>query len=381
MKSIKNIKINKRFLPAVFVVIILIAAGLGYRVYQYYQTRSYGEEVSIRTVSIIQAKVGGADNSLAFPGKLEAYLSAPIYSRVNGYLKKWYKDIGSKVKQSELLGEIESPEVDQQLQQAKSDLLAASSQEKLSKITYERWKNLAVVDAVSKQELDQKQTEYESKRALTQIAAANLQRAKTFAAYKNIPAPFSGIVIERNTDVGALVSSSGGKPLFVVANIDKLRLYVNIPQIFKNDIVVGLPASVTVPEFPGKAFDASVVRSSGAINESSNTSLVEIEIDNKDHFLTSGEYARVSMNLPSDHALLRVPSSAVIIKKEGVFLATVNQEQKVNFQEIKLGRDFGQEVEIVGSVDEKVNIINNPSDSLVAGEKVRFATPTPNKVK
>ena len=337
------------------------------------------EDAALRYVSIVTPSFSGQENSISFPGRLEAYSNAPIYSRVNGYMKKWYKDIGSTVKNGDLLGAIESPEVDQQLQQATADLESAKSNEALAKITLQRWQNLLESEAVSKQEFDQKSADYESKKSLRLIAESNLAKAKTFAQYKNIPAPFDGIVTERNVDIGSLVSSGSGKSIFNVSNIDKLRLFVNVPQIYINDINPGLDAEIQVPEFPGKTFNAKVVRASGAINESSGATLVEIEMDNPKHQLTTGEYARVSLKLPSDRAIPRVPSSALIVRKNGNYLAIVNEHQKTDFLKVDIGRDFGQEVEIIGNINEKTLIINNPSDALVPGESVKTSQNTDAK--
>lgn len=365
-------QLNKRSQRAVLALVAIILIDLFIRVYGFLEARYRSEAATKTIVAVVLPSIGGADNALSFPGRLEAYLNAPIYSRVNGYLKKWDQDIGSVVSKGEVLGEIEAPEIDQQLQQAKSDLISAKSAEYLAKISYQRWKNLLAVDAVSKQEFDQKATEYETRKSLRQIAEANLEKAKTFSSYKNIPAPFAGLVTERNTDVGALVTAGAGKPLFNVANIDKLRVYLNIPQIYKNDISPGVVAKIKVPEFPEKVFEAKVIRSSGAVNEGSGTILVEIELDNQDHVLTSGEYAQVNINLPSDRAIPRVPASAIIIRKTGVFLATVDREQKATFIPVEIGRDFGQEVEVIGPIDGSTRVINNPADSLIANEPVEI---------
>ncbi len=370
---------QKRVVQAIVLVVLL---NFGFRIYGYVAAKFRSEASAQRVVSVISPVIGGAENSISFPGRLEAYLDAPIYSRVNGYMKKWDKDIGSQVKKGEILGRIEAPEVDQQLQQAKSDLISAKSNEALAKISLTRWKNLFAEDAVSRQELDQKTTEYETRRSLRQIAEANLEKAEIFSEYKNIPAPFAGIVTERNIDVGALVSIGSGKPLFNVANIDKLRLFVNIPQVFMNDIRPGIPAKIRVPEFPEKIFEAKVVRSSGAVNENSGTVLIEIEMDNQEHVLTAGEFSQVNIDLPSDKAIPRVPSSALIIRKDGAFLAEVNNEKKAIFTKIVIGRDFGQEVEVIGPITSESKIINNPPDSLIAGELVVLAKdPNGSKAK
>jgi RND family efflux transporter MFP subunit len=374
--------LDKNHQRVIQVILVIVLLNFGFRVYGFISAKFRSEASAQRVVTVISPVVGGAENSISFPGRLEAYLNAPIYSRVNGYLKKWDKDIGAEVKKGEILGKIEAPEVDQQLQQAKSDLIAAKSSEALAKISLTRWKNLFAEDAVSRQELDQKTTEYETKKSLRQIAEANLQKAEIFSEYKNIPAPFSGMVTERNIDVGALVTAGSGKPLFNVANIDKLRLFVNIPQVFMNDIQPGIPAKIRVPEFPEKIFEAKVIRSAGAVNENSGTVLIEIEMENEGHLLTAGEFARVDINLPSDRAIPRVPSSALIIRKDGAFLAEVGKNQKAKFTKVVIGRDFGQEVEVIGEISSDSRIVNNPPDSLIDGESVSVAKEsTPNKAK
>lgn len=369
---VKYTALDKRYQRAIMIFAAIIILDLLIRLYGFLEAKYRTEAAAHTVVAVISPSVGGSGSDLSFPGRLEAYLNAPIYSRVNGYLKKWDQDIGSEVKRGEVLGEIEAPEIDQQLQQAKSDLISAKSSEALAKISFQRWKNLLQVDAVSKQEFDQKATEYETKKALRQIAEANLEKSKTFSSYKNIPAPFAGLVTERNTDVGALVTAGSGKPLFNISNIDKLRVYLNIPQIYKNDIAPGVVARIKVPEFPGKIFEAKVIRSSGAINEGSGTILVEIELDNQDHALTAGEYAQVSVDLPSDQSIPRVPASAVIIRKSGVYLATVDKDSKTEFIRVEIGRDFGQEVEVIGPVNGVTKVINNPPDSLISHEVVEI---------
>jgi len=206
-----------------------------------------------------------------------------------------------------------------------------------------------------------------------------LIKAQTFVDYKNIPAPFAGLITERNTDVGDLVIAGGGKPLFNVVNIDKLRLFVNIPQIFKNDIQTGLSAKISVPEFPGRVFEAKVVRTAGAVNPVSGAVLIEIEMDNQDHILSSGEYAQVTLNLPSDHSVPRVPSSALIIKADGDYLATVSPDQTINLVKVIIGRDFGQELEVIGEITEAMQVVNNPPDSLYQGQKVSAIPVADNK--
>jgi RND family efflux transporter MFP subunit len=369
--------LDKRYQKAILALIAILIFEFCFRIYAYVDAKFHSEKTSRIAVTVVTPNLNGADSALSFPGRLEAYLNAPIYSRVNGYLQKWNFDIGAEVKKGEVLGQIEAPEIDQQLQQAKSDLVSAKSAEALAKISYQRWKNLLEVDAVSKQEYDQKFTDYEAKKSLRQIAEANLEKAKTFYGYKSIPAPFAGLITERNTDVGALVTAGSGKPLFNVSNIEKLRVFLNIPQVFKNDVLPGLAAKIKVPEFPEKIFEAKVVRSSGAVNENSGTILVEIELDNSEHALTAGEYAQVNVDLPSNKSLPRVPASALIIRKTGVYLASVDSKNEADFIKVEIGRDFGQEVEIIGPINSETKVINNPPDSLIAHEVVQVIAPSP----
>lgn len=367
--------IVKKFKYPLIGIAVIVAAGLGYRYYMYQKAKELSLESAIRMVTVIHPSHGTAAAKISFPGQLEGYTSASVYARVNGYLKSWQKDIGAVVKAGDVLAQIDSPEVDQQYEQAKADLVSATGVEQLASISYKRWQNLLSVEAVSQQEVDQKSAELESKGALKKIAQSSLERAKTFMGYKNLTAPFSGIVTERNIDVGDLVSNGGGKRLFVVTNIEKLRLYIQLPQIYLNDIRPGLEATVTVPEYPGQEFKAEVVRSSGAVSNQTGASLVEIEINNKDHKLTAGEYASVSMSLPFDKSLLRIPASALIVKKDGTFVAHVDQDARVKLLPIQVSKDLGQELEVVGEISEQSNIIGTPSDTLIEGEKVKMILP------
>jgi RND family efflux transporter MFP subunit len=355
-------------------IIIILALGFYHRWNTFKAATEKSEGYSLRSVSVGQPVHGNSANSLTFPGRLEGYRSADIYSRVNGYLKKWYKDIGSPVKAGEILGQIESPEIDQQFQQAQSELIAAVSNEQLAEVSFKRWQNLLKDDAVSEQDVDQKRVEYESKKALRKIAESNLERAKVYVAYKNIPSPFTGILTDRTVDIGDLISNGGGKPLFVIKDVEKLRLYINLPQIFLNDIKPGLAVELSVPEYPGRKFKAQVRRSSGSVNNQSGSSLVEIELVNSDHALTAGEYAQVSLKLSFDASLLRVPASALIVRKDGSFVAEVNDQQKVVFKPVVVSRDFGQQIEVIGEITESSRIIIAPPDTLVAGETVKVET-------
>ena len=369
----ENIKKKSFLKKAIFfglLVLAVVVVGLIYRVQKYKNAEETSLQNSVRRIAVSHPYRSDKPALLSFPGRLEGFSSAQIYSRVNGYLKSWYKDIGVQVKKGDVLATIDSPEIDQQLEQAKSDLIAAEENEKLAMVTYQRALELVKKDAISVQEVEQRKAELSSRKALKEIAESNLARARKFSAYKNIEAPFDGVVAERIADIGILVNNSAGKPLYTVTNIDKLRLFIQIPQVNVNAVRPGQSVSVTVPEYPGKAFKATVVRSSGVIKEISGASLVEIEIENKNHFLKAGGYAQVTVDLPHNVDALRVPSSSLIIKKDGVYVSLVDSASRIIFKRVNITHDFGSEVEIVGDLSESSNIVLTPPDNLIDGESV-----------
>jgi len=349
-------------------------AGILGRTHDESTLRRWTDAQAIPTVAIVAPQTTAASQDLVFPGNLRAYIDAPIYARVTGYLKHWYVDIGAHVEAGQLLAEIETPELDQQVQQAEADLEITVANEQLAKITANRWKNMLAVDSVSKQEADEKAGDYEAKRANTQAARANLQRLREIEGFKKIVAPFAGVVTARRTDVGALINAGAGngQELFRVSDTHKARVYVEVPQTYASFIHRGMQAQLTLPELQGQTFSANVVDTSQAISETSRTLLVQLEADNKQGALLPGAYAEVHLSLPDTPGAVRIPTSALLFQQHGLQVAILDKDNKAHLRPIKLGRDFGTEVEVIGGLKAEDRVIDSPPDSINDNEQVRI---------
>jgi RND family efflux transporter MFP subunit len=325
----------------------------------------------------VQPKRSAPAQEIVLPANVQAFADAPIYARTNGYLKRWYVDIGSRVKEGQLLAEIDTPEVTQQLRQARADLGTAQANLNLSKITADRYQGLLKTDSVSKQESDNAAGDYEAKQANVQSAQANVKRLEELQSFQRIYAPFSGVITARNTDVGALInsgsSSGNGNELFHITQPDKLRVYASVPQIYSQAAKAGITADLTLAEFPGRRFQGKLVRTANAIDPTSRTLLVEIAVDNPTGQLFTGSYAEVHFKLPTPTTSLILPVNTLLFRSEGLRVATVGQGQKVELKQITIGHDFGSEVEVVAGLNGNENVILNPPDSVVEGEAVRIA--------
>ena len=333
--------------------------------------RDWTHESQIPTVTLIAPKAGGADQPLTLPGTLSAYYDAKIYAQVAGYVKSWDRDIGAHVKKDEVLAIIDTPELDQQITQAKADLSAAVAAQKLSAVTASRWHDLFRQDAVARQDVDVKDADLDAKNEALKSAQANLDRLFATKAFAHITAPFDGVVTARNVDIGALVgSSSSGNPLFTVSDTHALRLYVNVPQSYTADILPGMAVSLTVPEYPGRHFPARLTSSSGAISSQSSTMLVQFEAPNGDGLLKPGDVAQVSLGLPA-RGLLRLPASALIFRASGLAVATMGTGDHVVIKPVTVGVDLGASVLIATGLGPRDRVINNPPDSLASGDTVR----------
>ncbi len=353
---------------------LIILAGAYARLSQANSVTSWTTEAEIPTVSLVSPVASRKSQSLVFPGTLEAFYDANIYARVPGYVHAWYQDIGAHVKKDQLLATIDTPELDQQITQARADLSAAQAAQKLSAATARRWQTLLPLDAVSKQDAEDKEEDLESKNGAVESAQANLDRLQALKGFAQIVAPFDGVVTKRTIDVGALVNAgsptSPSEPLFAVSDIHVLRLYVNVPQNYSAEIVPGMTVSLSVPEYPGKTFTAKLVSTSNAIS-SQSTLLVEFEADNSKDLLKPGEYAQVDIGLPNTASMLRLPASALTFRASGLQVATLGPGNHIVMKSITIATDLGTEV-IVGSgltVDDKV--VNNPPDSISTGDTVR----------
>jgi RND family efflux transporter MFP subunit len=330
---------------------------------------------SIPTVAVIRPQAEKPDQELVLPGTLQAYEESPIYARTNGYLVRWYKDIGSRVKQGELLAKIDTPEVDQELLQARATRQQVEAQLDLARTSNDRWQNLRQTDSVSQQEADQQSSLYQQSKANLAAAEANVRRLEQMESFKNVYAPFSGVLTRRNVDPGALINAgAGGRELFDLAKVDPLRVFVNVPQAYAPDITTGMKAWVNLQEFPGQAFRGSVVRTAEAIDAATRTLLTEVDVPNKDGRLLPGSFGEVHFTVDSGAKKVTVPVNAMLFRAEGARVAVVGANGKVQLRPVSIGRDYGATLEILGGLSLEEQIIINPSDSLEDGQQVRVVT-------
>lgn len=342
------------------------------------KTETY--DLAVPTVVAIHPKLGAPQTEIVLPGNIQAFIDSSIYARTNGYLKKWYADIGTHVKQGQLLAEIETPEVDQQLDQARADLNTAQANARLSEITATRYQDLAKTEAVSKQDVDNAVGDFAAKKAMVASAQSNVKRLEEMQSFEKIYAPFDGVITARGTDIGHLINSGAGAPateLFHIAEIRSLRVFINVPQEYSQAAAPGLTADLTLQEFPGRKFKGKLVRTANAIDPASRTLLVEVDVDNPTGELLPGAYAQVHLKIPFGAATVIVPVSAMLFRSEGLQAATVENGNQVQLRNVTVGRDFGSEIEVVSGLKPADWLIVNPSDSLVSGEKVRRESAAP----
>lgn len=326
------------------------------------------------TVKVVVPTPDSGVQQLILPGNVRADLDAPIYARVSGYLKGWRTDIGAHVKKGQVLAEIETPELDQQIMRARADVAIAEANWQIADVTAKRWQNLLATDSVSRQEGDEKVSNAKSKKDMLNAARANLEGLLANQSFQRVVAPFDGIVTERNTDIGKLISSGGsnGQALFRVVDNRRLRIYTDVPQSSAYLIKPQMPVQIYFPELPGQAFAATVLSTANAIHESSRTTTVELIMDNKDGKLFSGSYAEVHFDLPADAKVLRLPVSTLLFRKEGLEVATVGADNRVVLKHITIARDLGHTVEVGSGLDDSDRVIDSPSDSIVQGDVVRI---------
>jgi RND family efflux transporter MFP subunit len=360
---------------AVGVAALVVVAGLVTRVNADQNQAAWTHEQAIPTISL--AKIdGGGERQLVLPGDVQAFNTAPIHARVSGYLKRWYVDIGTPVKAGQTLADVDTPDLDQQVLQARADLATAQANQSLAATTATRWQGLVAADAVSKQDADEKSGDLAAKTALVNSSKANLNRLLALESFKRITAPFDGVVTTRTTDIGALISATGGPTdpaLFTVADQRRLRVYVRVPQNYSALIQKGQPAELTVPEYVGQTFRAVVVNSARAVGPLSGAELVELQLDNTDGRLKSGEYAQVTFRLTSPAATTRIPVTAIQYRHDGPVVAIVGADNHVRIHPVIVARDLGSSVEIGAGLAAKDRVVDNPPESLVEGDLVRIA--------
>ncbi|MDR5835120.1 efflux RND transporter periplasmic adaptor subunit [Caballeronia sp. LZ034LL] len=369
-----------RHLRLICILAVLVAAGVATegivsRMHANRALTSWTDAQAIPTVRVVTPQVPRRTDDVELPGRLDAYVNAPIYARVSGYLHAWYADIGTHVKAGQLLGQIDTPDLDQQLQQARADLANAIANEKLAATTARRWSQMLAQDSVSQQATDEKTSDLAAKQATVAASRANVARLEALESFKRITAPFDGVVTARKTDVGALINAGGGTgpELFAVTDAHKLRVYVNVPQSDAAAIRSGLTATLTVPERPGQTFQAHLVDSNDAISPQSGTMLVQLSVDNADGQLMPGEYAQVRFALPSDGHALLVPASALIFRTDHVQLAVLNAQNCVHLRDVKIATDLGSTVLIGSGLQQHDRVVDNPPDSLAEGDRVHRA--------
>src|SRR6267142_1983416 len=360
---------------AVAVLAVLIYSGIHSRAVAESRLTQRTQEAAIATVTVVFPKEGAPTQEIILPGNTQAFSDAPIYARTSGYLKRWYFDIGAHVQKGQLLAEIETPEVDRQLEQARADLDTAQANLNIAKITATRWQDLVSNGSVSQQETDQAVSNLSAVKSAAESSAANVRRLEQLQSFEKIYAPFDGIVTARSTDIGALIdagASTQPRELFHIAAIQKLRLYVSVPEVYSRAARSGAPATLTLDEFPGQTFHGILVRNANAIDIASRTLLVEVDVDNPTGQLLPGAYVFVHLKLPDETRSVTIPSNTLIFRKEGLQVGLVRND-KAELVPVKIGRDYGSSVEIVSGLQPTDAVIVDPSDSLVAGMRVRLS--------
>ena len=364
----------------VLLLVLLIAGGLTLwdHVTRERALAKETERETIPTVAVVYPQSEKPDEDLVLPGSMQAYEESPIYARTSGYLVRWYKDIGSRVTKGELLAKIDAPEVDQELNQTKAARQQIVAQMELAKISADRWENLRKSDSVSAQEADQQTSAYKQSQANLAAADANVRRLEQLEGFKDVYAPFSGVLTRRNVDPGALINAgagAAGRELFDLARVDPLRVYTSVPQAYASFIKVGAKTAVTLQEFPGQKFFGTVARTAESIDPSTRTLLTEVDVLNKDGHLLPGSLGEIHFAVGTGVNKVTVPVNAMLFRAEGPRLAVVGSDSKIQLRSISIGRDYGATLEILGGVSPNDRIVINPADSLEEGQQVNVAQP------
>jgi membrane fusion protein (multidrug efflux system) len=370
-------RLGRVALICLILVIVALMVGLLPRLSARRALAKETRELAIPNVQVTYPIPGRIMAGTALPAEIRAYVEAPIYSRANGYLKRWLVDIGARTQPGQLLAEIETPELDQQLAQAQAELAQASASLELAKSTALRWTQLLKSSSVSEQETAEKQADNELKKANVEAASANVRRLEQMKGFASVTAPFAGTITSRTTDVGQLISAGAGRELFHLAQIDPLRVYVRVPQSLSRAIKPGQKAGLVINEIPGKTFEARVVSTADSIEPDSRTLLTQLEVDNSKGEILAGSFAQVRFAETGSAALLTLPGNALLYRAEGMQVGVVGGDGKVSLHSIKLGRDYGQTIEILDGITTNDRVILNPPDSLSAGVSVHVVESEP----
>ena len=368
----------------VLLVVLLLAGGLTLitRMSHERALANETERDTVPTVAVIKPASEQPDEDLVLPGSLQAYEESPIYARTSGYLVRWYKDIGSRITKGELLATIDTPEVDQELNQTRAARLQIVAQLDLAKISADRWEALRKTDSVSAQEADQQVSGYKQAQANLASADANVKRLEELEGFKDVYAPFSGVLTKRNVDPGALINAGAGvagRELFDIARVDPLRVYTSVPQSYAPFIKVGEKTFVTLQEFPGQKFAATVARTAESIDPATRTLLTEVDVPNKDGRLLPGSFGEVHFAVGSSVNKVTVPVNTMLFRSQGAQVAVVGPDGKVQLRPISIGRDYGTTLEVLGGISADEQIVVNPPDSLENGQQVNIAQPQQNQ--
>jgi RND family efflux transporter MFP subunit len=374
---------------ALVITIVVVAALLGSGIWSRVKARTTLKaetaQVALTPVSVVSPKQTAPTQEIILPGNVQPFITSPIYARTNGYLRKWYVDIGARVKQGQLLAVIETPEVDQQLQQARSNLVTAQANLELASITKTRYLGLLKTNAVSQQDVDNAVGTYNANKAIVEADQAAVDQFTALVSFEKIYAPFDGIVTARNTDIGDLINSGSSSAvktdLFHIAQPGVLRVYVNVPEEYSQGITVGMTADLSLTEFPGRSFHGKLVRTADSINVTTRTLLIEIDVDNPTGTLLTGSYAEVHLKVPEHKSTLILPVNTLLFRSEGLRVGVV-KDGKVVLTAVTPGHDFGDRIEIVSGLTSDDQVIVNPPDSLVSGQAVQIVQATlPGDVK
>ena len=385
-------EVSRSSLVTLVVVVLIVAVasaivGIVRRVHANTELVRYTDTNAAPPVSLAQPVFEKDAREIVLPGNIQAFTLAPIYARTTGYVKSWSHDIGSHVRKGDLLAVIETPELDQQLAQAKADLATAQSNAALAKVTADRYRGLIAQNAVSQQDTDNAVSQLEARSTEVNSAQANVRRLEELQSFERIEAPFDGVITARNLDIGQLVTPAGStttpgagtvtgsKEVFDISAIGTLRVFINVPQIYAPDAKNGVTATLTLPQFPGRIFHGKLVRSSGAVDPATRTLLAEVDVDNRSGELLPGSYTEVHLNVSTNVPALIVPVSALIFEPDGLHVATVDATNHAHIVRVTEGRDSGSTMEILGGLAPGQSIIANPPDSLTDGELVRVVTP------
>ena len=372
---------RRAVLIVLLVVVVLAISGafsLLSRIRAGHALAKENEVDAVASVTVVHPKAEKPDEELVLPASLQAYEESPIFARTNGYLLHWYKDIGSHVNKGDLLAEIDTPEIDQELSQSRATRQQSAAQLELAKISAERWENLRKSDSVSQQETDTQASAYQQAKANLAAADANVRRLEQLESFKRVYAPFSGVVTKRNVDPGALINTgSGGTQLFTIARVDPLRVFTNVPQNYSPAIKNGVRAYITLRELPGDKFTGTVTRTAEAIDPATRTLLTEVDVPNKNGRLLPGSFGEVHFTPNINAEKVTIPVNAMMFRREGPRVAIVGQDGKVHLQPISIGRDYGTTLEILEGVSVEDRIIINPEDSLEEGQKVNVNSEGP----